>query len=350
MKEEITICVTGGSGFLGSRIVRELCDPSSPVRPSRIVVYDLVPPPEKIAGDVDFVQGDVLDSDLLEQTLSGIDVVFHTAAVVDWGTKPPSEVIRVNVEGTRRVAEACRKKSVRVLVATSSLDATFSGRDLLDVDENLPYPRRHPNAYCRSKMEAELIVKKAHEDGLAACSLRPADIYGEGDPYHIPPLLDMVRSGFYVRIGDGSAKSQHAYVGNVAVAHIQAAASFLNGRSGHGGRSYFITDGPGANFFTFFERIILAAGYRIRPKNLRFPFFLFYLIGAFVEVVTLPVRAVLNQAPRVSRFAAIYTCTSYTFSSKGAERDFGFVPRYSEEEAITATAAFYSEERVRSNR
>jgi len=308
------------------------------------VVYDRYPPPETIADLVDYVAGDVRSETDVAAAVAGVDIVFHTAAVVDWGTKSPAEVRAVNVGGAEAVLQACKRSGVRVLVLTSSLDATFSGRELRNVDEDLPYPRRHPNMYCRSKMEAEELINAADSPELHTCSLRPADIYGPGDPYHIPPLLEMVRKGFYVRIGNGSAVSQHVYVGNVALAHIQAAAAFLDGKLRHGGRSYFITDGEPANFFAFFDHIIKTAGFTIRPKNFRIPFLPFFLLGALVELVTLPVRAVLKRAPRVSRFAAIYTCTTYTFDSLRAAEDFGYSPRYTEAEGVAETAAYYRKE------
>ncbi len=230
---------------------------------------------------------------------------------------------------------------MKVLILTSSLDATFSGKELVDVDESLPYPARHPNMYCRSKMEAELVVNAAHGAGMQTCSLRTADIYGPADPYHMPPLIEMAESGFYVRIGNGSALSRHCYVGNVAVAHLQAARAFPDGQDDHGGRSCFITDAPPANFFAFFDHMVREAGYTIHPRNLRIPFAVFYLMGAFVELVTLPVRPFLRRAPRVSRFAAVYTCTTYTFRADRAAADFGFTATYDEEGAVAETIAYY---------
>ncbi len=341
MMKQQRVCITGGSGFLGTHLVREITDKDSPISVSEIVVYDLAPPPVAIAGRVRHVSGDIRDRTALGRALEGVDIVFHMAAIVDWGTRSPTEVRGVNVEGTEAVVEAARHAGVKVLILTSSLDATFSGREQVDVDESLSYPARHPNMYCRSKMEAELVVNAAHGDDLQTCSLRPADIYGPADPYHMPPLIEMAENGFYVRIGDGSALSQHCYVGNVAVAHLQAARAFLDGRNDHGGRSYFITDGPPANFFTFFDRMVSEAGYTIRPRNLRIPFALFYAMGALVELVTLPVRPVLKRAPRVSRFAAVYTCTTYTFRADRAAADFGFTPKYDEESAVAETIAYY---------
>lgn len=335
-------CITGGSGFLGATIVRQLL--SSGIR--RIVVFDTVAPPDDIASSVTFIQGDVRDRSALEGALTGVEVVFHAAAVVDWGTSSPEEVRSVNVDGTRAVVAACRAAATRVLIFTSSLDATFAGRNLIDVDEDLPYPSRHPNMYCRSKMEGELIVNAAHSRDMATCSIRPADIYGEADPYHMPALIDMAMGGFYVRIGNGRAVGSHAYVGNVAAAHIQAARAFLAGNRAHGGKSYFIADGHPANFFAFFDRILVGAGYELKPPGLRLPFAVFYVLGLIVELATLPFRRIMKTAPRISRFAAVYTCTTYTFRPTRAIRDFGYQERYSEDQAVDRTIAYYRERRM----
>jgi hypothetical protein len=64
-----------------------------------------------------------------------------------------------------------------------------------------------------------------------------ADIWGEGDPFHIGSLIDMAKGGFYVRIGNGSSKSQHVNAGNMAVAHIQAARALIDGNSRVGGQA-----------------------------------------------------------------------------------------------------------------
>ncbi|MFP4483714.1 MAG: hypothetical protein ACLFO1_02560, partial [Spirochaetaceae bacterium] len=87
MKQQ-RVCITGGSGFLGTHPVREITEGDSPIPASEIIVYDPSPPPAEIAGKVRHVAGDIRD-----------------------------------------------RAGVKVLILTSSLDATFSGKELVDVDE-----------------------------------------------------------------------------------------------------------------------------------------------------------------------------------------------------------------------
>ena len=108
-----------------------------------------------------------------------------------------------------------------------------------------------------------------------------------------------------------------------------------------GGNAYFITDGEGTNFFKFFDKIVLASGYKIWPKNIWLPRKIAYSMGAISEFIAVLARPVKRYNPKFSRFAVTYTCNDFTFSSGKAKRDFGFEPRYSEEEALRRTSEFY---------
>ena len=105
---------------------------------------------------------------------------------------------------------------------------------------------------------------------------------------------------------------------------------------------YFITDGEGINFFHFFDQIVSGAGYRIFPKNLWLPYALAYTMGAVSELLALIWRPVKHYNPKFSRFAVIYTCQDFTFSSKKASNDFNFWPKYTHQEAVQNTIDYYA--------
>lgn len=345
-KEKYNILVTGGAGFLGKAIIRELLDPDLPVVPAKIRIFDFADPKDNYHdGPIEYIQGDIRDVEALKVACKDIDLVIHSAAIVDWGIKTDEEVLAINVTGTENVIEACKHNGVSYLVLTSSLDAVYSGTPLINIDESFPYPEKHKTSYCRSKYLAEQAVMKANSGRLKTCALRPSDIYGEADPYHIGSLVNMAKGGFYVRLGNGSAKCQHIYVGNIANAHLQAARSLMNGGEKTGGNVYFLTDGPGSNFFTFFDQVVIGAGYRIWPKNLWLPRWLAFSMGSISEFFAWLIRPIKNYHPKFSRFAVTYTCTNYTFNSDKAIRDFGFKLRYSQKEALERTIEFYREER-----
>ena len=338
---QIKILVTGGSGFLGKNIVKELLEDDSPVKPSEIRVFDIQPYKGIQDEKVKFIHGDVRNPGDLENACKGIDLVIHSAAIIDWGTQPESVVIDINTQGTANVIEACQKQGVENLVYTSSLDAVFTGKPLVDIDERQPYPEKPVTSYCDSKIRAEKLVKNAQGESLKTCILRPSDIYGEEDPYHIGSLINMAKSGFYVRLGDGKSKCQHVYVGNMAYAHVLAAKALLENNNKILGQAYLITDGPGSNFFTFFDQIVTGAGYKIFPENLWLPRWLAYSMGALSEGIAWMVSPVKKYNPKFSRFAVIYTCNDFTFKTDLAEKEFGWKPKYSAQTALENTIRYY---------
>jgi nucleoside-diphosphate-sugar epimerase len=341
MSSGYNILLTGGSGFLGTALIRELLDETSPIPVRELRILDLQSLKDQMDPRITFIRGDVTDRDILLEACRQMDLVIHSAAVVDWGTRSKRQVLAVNYTGTLNVIEACRSCGVKQLVYTSSLDVLFDGKPLVDVDELTPYPTKHSTSYCVSKYLAETKVLEANREGLRTCVIRPADIYGEGDPYHIGSLIQMARKGFYVRLGNGKSRCQHAYVGNVAHAHVLAGGSLLNGNTSTPGRAYFITDGPPSNFFTFFDTFVEAAGYSIRPRNAWLPRWFAFSLGCISESVAFLLRPIHRYAPKMSRFAVTYTCTDYTFGSERAEKDFGFKPKYSRQEAFDRTVAYF---------
>jgi nucleoside-diphosphate-sugar epimerase len=334
--------VTGGSGFLGKAIVRELLEPDAPVKAAMVRVFDLVEAEENKADRrIEYFRGDVRDAEALKTACKGIDLVIHSAAIVDWGVMSDEEVLAVNVTGTENVISACKHNGIRYMVFTSSLDAVYSGKPLIHVDESQPYPGQHKTTYCRSKSLAELAVAGENNEHMKTVILRPSDIYGEADPYHIGSLINMAKGGFYVRLGNGKAKCQHIYVGNIAYGHLQAAAALMNGAGHICGQVYFMTDAPGSNFFTFFDQVVIGAGYRIWPGNFWIPRPMAYAMGSVSEFFAWLISPVKKYNPKFSRFAVVYTCTEYTFTSAKAMKDWGFKPKYHHNEGLERTIAYY---------
>ena len=335
------ILLTGGAGFLGSFLIQELLDPESPLPVKMLRILDLKE--MEPAGDerLEYLAGDVRDPVVMAAACVGIDLVIHSAAVVDWGTQSEEEVLSVNFGGTRQVIESAKEAGVKALLYTSSLDVLVDGKPKVGVDEGTPYPEKHATSYCKSKYMAEKLVRSSDSEGFATTALRPADIYGEGDPYHMGSLIAQAEKGIYVSIGRGRSRCMHVYAGNMAFAHVLAGLALLEGNPEVRGMAYFITDGPPANFFDFFNPLVEASGYRLRPRNLRLPCTLAYVIGAISEWLAILVRPIKKYRPIMSRFAATYPCTDYIFNAERARKDFGFRIKYSAAEATRRTTSWY---------
>jgi nucleoside-diphosphate-sugar epimerase len=312
--------VTGGGGFLGGAVVRQLIDRGDSVRSfSRQRYPDL---------GVEQVQGDLADAAAVEQAVAGCDVVFHVAAKAGvWGTA--DEYHRANVVGTENVIAACRKHNVGRLVFTSSPSVVTTGHDIAGGDESLPYPRRYLAHYPRTKAAAERLVLGANGPELATVALRPHIVWGPGDNHLIPRLIERARAGKLRVVGYGTNRTDVTYVDNAAAAHLLAADRLAPG-SPVGGKAYFISQGEPALVWPFINRILGLAG--LPPVTRRVPVAAAYAAGAVLEAA----YRILGRTdePRMTRFLAVQLGTSHWFDISAARRDLGYEPSVSTEEGL----------------
>ncbi|MFW5829728.1 MAG: NAD-dependent epimerase/dehydratase family protein, partial [Planctomycetota bacterium] len=174
------ILVTGGGGFLGKAIVERLLALGERVR-----ILQRRPQAELQARGVDVVQADLGDAEAVATACHGCGSVFHVAAKAGvWGHVADYE--RSNVAGTRHVLAGCRLAGVRQLLYTSSPSVVFDGTDEDGIDESVPYPDRHLNAYSATKARAEAEILTANGDDLHTVALRPHLIWGPDDPHLLP--------------------------------------------------------------------------------------------------------------------------------------------------------------------
>lgn len=351
-KGKHTILVTGGAGFLGRALVHELLKPGCPLSPKEIRLMDLHPAGTPTRKGVTEIKGDVRSMDDLTAACRGIDVVFHCAAMIDWGRHPEDKLYEANVQGTRNVIAACAAAGVRALVFTSTMDVLYDGRPLRDGHEDLPYPVRFPIAYAATKALAEREVlaangtatKRGRGSVLRTCSLRPCGLFGEGDPYHISTLVRASRSGkLLFRIGSGRACFQHSYVGNVAHAHVLAAVSLLAPAGRAAGQAYVITDYPAKNFFEFLAPVLEGIGHPLPPRWRFIPSKVMMGVAIMAELGAFLARPFVRLAPTMNRTSVAMVCEDFTFSTDKALRDFDYRPIYTEEEAIRRTVAWFRE-------
>ena len=243
--------ITGGAGFLGRALAAHLRSEGVAVRS-----LDLRACP---VDGVESVLGDVRDAALVEAACAGADVVFHTAAVIDWSLNKRALLHAVNVDGTAHVIAGCRAAGVPRLVYTSSVDVVFGGEAIDGGDERTPYPAHHLDDYGHTKAIAERAVLAANGVDLATCALRVATLWGPGERFRVARFVQMARDGKLVALGDGSSRFSHLYITNAAHAHRRAA-ELLAAGSGVAGEALFILDEPSDNFFGFYTPLLERAG------------------------------------------------------------------------------------------
>ncbi len=327
------ILVIGGSGFLGAALIRGLKKSGF----DQVRCFDLKPCPDP---EVESILGDLCDPEQVFRACAGVDTVFQTAALVDWGPRNRERLTAVNVQGNRNVIEACRKQGVTRLIYTSSIDVVFDGTPIRQGDEQLPYPQRHLDDYGHTKALAELDTLRANQpQGLQTCALRAAGIYGPGDRHRFPPVINTARQGKMVYLGNGKARFNHIYITNLVEAHIRAALALQPGSS-VSGQAYFITDHEPSNFYDFFSPYLAALGYPI-PGS-RIPTALAYGLALILE--TLARLGLGAQPPLLTRYIVLSTCRDFYFTGTKARRDFGYQPVVSPQQAFDETLAWLKEQ------
>jgi nucleoside-diphosphate-sugar epimerase len=352
------ILLTGGAGFLGQAILRELAKPAgaSAVPLREIRVLDLAPIEAAGRPNVVPIAGDVCDRALLRDACRDVDAVVHLASLIDWGGVTAERLEQVNVQGTENVLDACRELGVPRLVYTSTMDVVCGKQPVVKADETLAYPETFTNDYARTKAEAEQKVLAAHgtkraaRDGedpaqcrLATCALRPCGMYGEGDPYHVANVLRVVREGrLPFRIGDGKAVFEHVYVGNVAHAHLLALRRLGEPGSAIGGQAYFVTDDTEAlDFLDFMEHVLEPLGYPLPPKSRRAPYPLVFGAAAAMEAVSRLCRPLFRFTPTLTRSSVRFVCHEHSFVGDKLRRDLDYHPIYSEAESLERTIEYF---------
>lgn len=213
--------VTGGTGFLGSHIARELVRRGDTVRILRRTTSRL----DAVADlDVEHAVGDVLDPESLRAAMRGVEWVFHTAAVADYWRNDPEHIYRVNVDGTRNMLQAAEQTGVERVIFTSSAASIGYRTDLRPMDETARFNwDPHLTPYGHSKFLAEAEVYRAIRRGLDCVILNPTVILGPDD-------LNQISSSVVVEMARGNVPPTAPPGGvtiidvrDVAAAHVAAA-------------------------------------------------------------------------------------------------------------------------------
>lgn len=320
--------VTGGGGFLGSAIVRQLLARGDTVRSFSRGNY-----PELQHLGVETMRGDLGDSAAVNRAVAGVDVVFHTAAKPPpWGSAHDYE--RANVAGTQHVLDACTQHGVRDLVYTSSPSVVFGGRDQEGVDESVAYPARYDAHYPRTKALAEQRVLKSARENLRTISLRPHLIWGPGDHHLVPRIIKRAQAGQLRRVGRGK-KIDLTYIDDAARAHLLAADALRSPSADLvNGKAYFITADRPIENWEMVDNILSAAG--LPPVKRTVSPMVAIAAGTVLEATHRVFG--LAREPRMTRFVARELSTAHWFDISAAKRDLGYQPLVTLDEGLARLA------------
>ncbi|MCX5870096.1 MAG: NAD-dependent epimerase/dehydratase family protein [Deltaproteobacteria bacterium] len=317
------VLITGGGGFVGQNIVRQLRARDIPCLVVGRHLY-----PELTPLGVTCRQGDICDRDFMRECCHGVDTVFHVAALAGiWGRW--QDYYATNVLGTENVLAGCRAEGVSRLIYTSTPSVVFNQQNICNGDEQLPYADRFLCHYARSKVMAEQLVLAASDQNLRTCAIRPHLVWGPGDPHLIPRLIARGRKGQLRQVGAGQNLVDISYVDNVAHAHLLAADN-LAGAGTAAGRAYFVSQGEPVNLWQWIGELFMRLD--IMPVRAKICYPAAYGIGALLEGVY--GLAGWQQEPPMTRFLAQQLAKSHYFSIARACHDLGYQPLVSTTEGM----------------
>jgi dihydroflavonol-4-reductase len=303
--------VTGGSGFIGSHVVRALAKRGDDLRllarrSSKLDHMEGV--------EFERVAGDVTDRRAVDEAMQGVERVFHVAGRTSLRPADGEAVTRTNVIGTRTVLEAALAAGVKRAVLTSSVSAIGVARPKGTVDERHTFDLGHLGVpYFNSKHEAELEALRLAAQGLSVVIVNPSFVIGPDDPSGTSMgLIRRFLRGRITMYVDGGL--------NIVDVRDVAAGHLLADRRGKAGERYILA----ARNFTFdrlFADLARISGVEAPPLRLPAP-----LARLGAEAAT---RAGLQlpASPNEIRSAALW----WTYRNTKAKRELGFKPRSHEE-------------------
>jgi nucleoside-diphosphate-sugar epimerase len=176
------VFVTGGTGFLGAYIIKELVNKQVPVTAIRRSTTLPSFMPESVLNQVNWIEGNVLDLVGLEDSLTGVETIIHSAAKVSFNESEKAEMFRVNIEGTANMVNLAIEKNIRRFIHVSSVAALGRKNNGSVVTEEKQWEDSKVNTnYAISKYLSEMEVWRGIGEGLPAVIVNPSTILGYGN-------------------------------------------------------------------------------------------------------------------------------------------------------------------------
>jgi 2-alkyl-3-oxoalkanoate reductase len=316
------VLVTGGGGFLGQAIVRQLL-----ARGDTVSVINRSAYPELESLGVTCHRGDIADRQAVETALEGAEAVIHVAAKAGPGLYAP-DFVAANVVGTGNVLDACRHHAIRYLVHTSSPSVVHGGGDIDGGDESLPYADHFAAPYPATKAEAEKMVLAASDHSLLTCALRPHLIWGPGDNQLLPRLIEKNRAG-RLRLPAPEKLIDTVFIDNAARAHLLALDNLI-GDATAAGKAYFISNGEPLPVEDILSRLLEAYGETPRIRTV--PRGVAMAVATVVEGIWRLLKK--RSDPPLARFVVEHLATAHWYDLSAARRDLGYQPQVSIAEGL----------------
>jgi dihydroflavonol-4-reductase len=314
----VRVFVTGGTGFIGGEIVRQLRE-----RGDEVVC--LVRSPEKGRKVAELgcqlASGDLGDDAAIRNGMASCDAVVHAAAMYEVGI-PASQhptMWEANVAGTERVMNAALEAKVPKVVYVSTVGA-FGNTHRKVVDESYEHPGKEFTSYYEeTKLEAHRVVRRMiAEQDLPAIIVQPGGVYGPGDTSQVADLLEQFLAGKLPLLPFPEL--------GICMTHVEdiAAGILLALDKGKLGEDYVLS-GPVTTMRDAVEIVAHVSGRKAPKRSLPVP-----LMKAMTPIGPL-VGKLMGQPPNLRELISSADGVTFWASHEKASRELGYAPRGMEE-------------------
>ena len=339
------VLITGGTGFIGSHVVRAFCDKGIDVRclvrrDSSLVNIEGLP--------VELAYGEIEDIQSIKAALDDIGYVVHIAALAkDWG--PYESFYNTNVEGTLNILSACVERNIKDIIITASVSVYGEENCRYIKSESSPHNSHYPyfadkwfpcamNYYRDTKTVAkDKAIEYAKNNGLNLTVIEPVWVYGEREfSSGFYEYLKTVRDGMPFLPGSRKNKYHVVYAADLAKAYV-----LVFQKRPQGVNCYIIGNDIAELMDAIYGLFCKEAGFK---KPLRLPKYMVYPIGFLLELLYTIFGS--KTPPVLTRGRVNMFYDNIEYSTKKAKEELGFVCDYSLVEGITRTLKWYKEQNL----
>ncbi len=322
------ILVTGGTGFTGKALVKRLIDDEHEV--VSLDYQEGLKTDEIRAWGATVVIGTVTDRAVVDQCMEGVEIVQHLAAAFRELDVDDTYYDEVNVGGTTTVLESALAHGVKKFIYCSTCG----------VHGNVAHPPGNEDSpiapgdyYQQTKYNAEPVVNEFCKKGMDTVILRPAAMYGPGDPERFQMIFKRVSKGTFPMFGSGKTWYHPLYIDNLIDALVLAM------EPGKGvGEVYLIADENYVEIETLVQMTAKALGVEVKIPH--YPVTPLVIAGHICEKVCKPFKITPPIFPRrVDWFRQ-----NRAFDISKAKRELGYAPKIDLEEGLKRTGDWYRQE------
>ena len=304
--------VTGATGFIGNRLVHTLLDHGNEVN---VLIRQQGHGNNLDRKGISVFQGDLFDSDVIEQAMKGCRFVFHLAAFANIWSKDKNYAYKINVEGTKNILEISLRNHIEKLVFTSSAAILAPSKDKEEINEDSPLPETYLTDYEKTKRRAEQLCHEFISKGLEIVIVNPPRVFGPGHlnkSNSVTLLIDKYMKGKWRIIpGNGMQIGNYVLVDDVVNGHILALEKGMPGER-------YIMGGTNISYNDFFA--LLAKESMKKRVMFHMPISVMMLVSKFELFMADNIgKKPLITPPWVKRYMQ-----NRVLSSKKAEKELGY--------------------------